>query len=161
MTIHLTCEETGLLVSGKTFEVKETIKSLGGKWDAVRRIWTLPLELDTDEIRTRLGAMLQSKEVRMVTAAKACTVTAAAERHTKAVKKKEKQRAKAEAEHRKLVEWCLADTSGKYSWVCCEQCEIVDFKRGQTSCMAHAHWNGESWCSFRVFGSVYNGMCQS
>ena len=61
------------------------------------------------------------------------------------------------AKNLELVKWCLADTTGKYSWVCCEQCEIVDLKKGHSSCRAHAHWDGQSWCCFRVFGSLYTG----
>lgn len=160
MAIHLTREETQLVISGKTFEVKETIKSLGGKWDAARRCWTLPLELDTEETRVRLGALTQAEEERIVAAAasaRAVVEAAEVERHERAAKKEEKRRANAAAKNLELVKWCLADTSGKYSWVCCEQCEIVDLKKGHSSCRAHAHWDGQSWCTFRVFGSVYTG----
>jgi hypothetical protein len=158
--IHLTREQTQLVVTGKTFELKEKIKALGGRWDAVRRIWTLPLDKDTDETRARLGALTKQQQEAIeasAAAARAAVEATAAERHAKAVKKEEKRRAKVAADNRKLLEWCLADTSGKYSWVCCEQCEIVDFHKGHTSCRAHAHWDGQSWCSFRVFGSVYTG----
>ena len=181
MAIHLTREETQLVVSGKTFEVKETIKSLGGKWDGARRIWTLPLELDTEETRTRLGAL--TKRQQEVAEAAAAAAEAAAEaayglsdaavaaaarkaadavkraekRRVEAVERAEKRRAALAAKNLELVKWCLADTSGKYSWVCCEQCEIVDLQKGHSSCRAHAHWDGQSWCSFRVFGSVYTG----
>ena len=160
MAIYLTREQTQLVVSGKTFEVKETIKSLGGKWDAARRCWTLPLELDTEETRTRLGALTKEQEEvaeAAVAAWREEVLRAEAETRAKRVKKEEKRRAKAAADNLELVKWCLADTSGKYSWVCCEQCEIVDLKKGQSSCRAHAHWDGQSWCTFRIFGSVYTG----
>ena len=172
MAIRLTREETQLVVSGKTFEAKETIKSLGGKWDAARRCWTLPLHLDTEETRVRLGVLTKHQE-EVAQAAVAswrhqvaeAAVAAwredmlAAEKAARAaaVKKEEKRRAAAAAKNLELVKWCLADTSGKYSWVCCEQCEIVDFHKGHTSCRAHAHWDGQSWCSFRIFGSLYTG----
>ena len=149
MAIYLTREQTQLVVSGKTFEVKETIKTLGGKWDPARRCWTLPLELDTEETRTRLGAL--TKQVEEVAEA------AAAERRAKAPEMAKKRRTTAAAKNLDLVKWCLADKTGKYSWVCCQQCEIVDLKKGHISCRAHAHWDGQSWCSFRVFGSVYTG----
>jgi hypothetical protein len=160
MAIRLTREETQLVVSGKTFEVKETIKSLGGKWDAARRSWTLPLALDTDETRIRLGALTRQQEEvaeAAVAAWREEVLAAEKERRAKAAKKEEKRRAALAAKNLELVKWCLADTSGKYSWVCCENCEIVDLKKGHTSCRAHAHWDGQSWCSFRVFGSVYTG----
>lgn len=160
MAIHLTREQTQLVVTGKTFEVKETIKELGGRWDAVRRIWTLPLDKDTDETRARLGALTKQQEEvaeAAVAAWREEVLRAEAETRAKRVKKEEKRRATAAAKNLELVKWCLADTSGKYSWVCCEQCEIVDFHKGHTSCRAHAHWDGQSWCSFRIFGSLYTG----
>ena len=160
MAIHLTREQTQLVVTGKTFEVKETIKELGGRWDAVRRIWTLPLDKDTEETRTRLGALTKQQEEvaeAAVAAWREEVLRAEAETRAKRVKKEEKRRATAAAKNLELVKWCLADTSGKYSWVCCEQCEIVDFHKGHTSCRAHAHWDGQSWCSFRIFGSLYTG----
>ena len=160
MAIHLTREQTQLVVTGKTFEVKETIKELGGRWDAVRRIWTLPLDKDTEETRARLGALTKQQEEvaeAAVAAWREEVLRAEAETRAKRVKKEEKRRATAAAKNLELVKWCLADTSGKYSWVCCENCEIVDLQKGHSSCRAHAHWDGQSWCSFRVFGSVYTG----
>jgi len=145
MPLYMTREETRLVISGNTFEAKEAIKELGGRWDAPRRIWTLPLEMDTEETRTRLGAI------------KPPLVLSEDERRAAAAEKEQKRRAAAAAKNRELVQSCLADKSGKYWWVCCDKCEIVDFKKGHTSCRAHAHWDGQSWCSFRIFGSLYTG----
>jgi hypothetical protein len=158
MAIHVTREETQLVLTGKTFDLKEKIKSLGGKWNPERRVWTLPLAMDTDEVRTQLGALTQAEEERIVAAASAARAAVElAERRAASGGQARLKRSKAAAKNRELVEWCLADTSGKYSWVCCHQCEIVDLKRGHTSCRAHAHWDGQSWCSFRIFGSLYTG----
>lgn len=156
MPIQVTREETQIVLTGKTFEVKEKIKSLGGKWNPERRVWTLPLAMDTDELRTQLGALTQAQEERIVAAASALEVAEAERRATSGGQARLK-RSKAAAKNRELVEWCLADTTGKYSWVCCHQCEIVDLKKGHSSCRAHAHWDGQSWCSFRIFGSLYTG----
>ena len=157
-------EETQLIVSGKTFDAKETIKALGGKWDPKRRVWTLPLAMDTEDTRVRLGIMSveekRQQEERLEgirQAVRAHAEILEAERREKLSKKAEKERIKASAANRALVQQCLADTTGKYSWVCCDKCEIVDFRKGQTSCSAHAHWDGQSWCSFRIFGLVYTG----
>jgi hypothetical protein len=150
MAIHVKREETQIVLTGKTFDVKEKIKSLGGKWDPDRRVWTLPLAMDTDELRTQLGALTQAEEARVV-----ATVEVVEPRAVSGGQARVK-RSKA-AKNLELVKWCLADTTGKYSWVCCEQCEIVDLKKGHSSCRAHAHWDGQSWCSFRVFGSLYTG----
>jgi hypothetical protein len=158
--IHFKCEATQLVLTGNTFGVKETIKTLGGQWDAARRVWTLPLEMDTDETRTRLGALTKQQEevAQAATAAwREAVLKAEKESRAKAAKKWEKRRAAEAAKNLELVQWCLADTSGKYTWVCCDKCEIVDFKNGHTSCKVHAHWDGQSWCSFRIFGTLYTG----
>jgi hypothetical protein len=160
MPLYMTREETQLVISGKTFEAKEAIKELGGSWDAARRIWTLPLELDTEETRTRLGVLTERQQEVVDTAMEVwreAVLAAQKESRAKRMKKEEKRRAAEAAKNRELVAWCLADTSGKYSWVCCDQCEIIDLKKGHSSCRAHAHWDGQSWCSFRIFGSLYTG----
>lgn len=167
MPVYIKKEETQLVVSGKTFPVREKIRGLGGRWDPVRHVWTLPLELDDEQTRIHLGALTKAEEERAAAAAAAAAERMAdtraafealqAERVAKWAKKEEKRRAKAAVDNLEAVKRCLADTSGKYSWVCCEQCEIVDFKKGHTSCMAHAHWDGQSWCSFRIFGALYTG----
>ena len=155
MPIHVTREETQIVLTGKTFDVKDKIKSLGGKWNPERRVWTLPLTMDTDELRTQLGALTQAQEEQRTVVTHTALEIAEAER--RAANQARLKRSKAAAKNRELVEWCLADTSGKYSWVCCHQCEIVDLKKGHSSCRAHAHWDGQSWCSFRIFGSLYTG----
>jgi hypothetical protein len=161
MSVYFKREETQLIVVGKTFPVKEKIRGLGGRWDPVRGVWTLPLDLDTDEARIHVGALTKADEARPATERMANTRAAAEamkeERQAKVAKKEEKRRANAAAKNLELVKWCLADTSGKYSWVCCEKCEILDLKKGHISCRAHAHWDGQSWCSFRIFGSLYTG----
>jgi hypothetical protein len=160
MSVYVKREETQLIVTGKTFPVREKIRGLGGRWDPVRGLWTLPLELNEEEARTHLGAVTKADEERaaqLAADARAAVEEIEAERRRKWAKKEEKRRAKAAADNFELVKKCLADTSGKYSWVCCENCEIVDFRKGHTSCMAHAHWDGQSWCSFRIFGSLYTG----
>jgi hypothetical protein len=150
MAIHVKREETQIVLTGKTFDVKEKIKSLGGKWDPDRRVWTLPLAMDTDELRTQLGALTHAEEARVVATVEVVEPRAVSSGQARVKRSKT-------AKNLELVKWCLADTTGKYSWVCCEQCEIVDLKKGHSSCRAHAHWDGQSWCSFRVFGSLYTG----
>ena len=145
MAIYFNREETQFVLTGKTFDLKEKIKALGGKWNPERRIWTLPLGIDMDEIQTHLGTLKPVEEIPQIPT------------RGKLIERAQKKRLAAKAKDLELVKWCLADTSGKYSWVCCEKCEIVDFKKGHSSCMAHAHWDGQSWCSFRIFGSLYTG----
>ena len=154
-------EATQLVLTGKTFDVKESIKGLGGKWNPFRRVWTLPLEADTDEVRTQLGAWTRSEEETAEVAMKAAAAAAVAaveavmatQRATaaKAAAKRERQRASEKDRVRRSVE------SGDYPWICCENCEVIDWVNRHTSCRVHAHWDGQSWCTFRINGSLYTG----
>lgn len=38
-------QSRGLVASGNTFAVRETLKSLGGRWDAQLKVWTFPFEV--------------------------------------------------------------------------------------------------------------------
>lgn len=154
-------EESQLVLNGNTFDVKEIIKALGGKWNPARRVWTLPLDLDTDETRARLGALSRNDQelLEEATKAAAAALTAAAEaaaakKHAKAellASKIAKLRATEKERVRRSVE------SGSYPWICCENCEVIDWNKKHTSCRVHAHWDGQSWCSFRINGTLYTG----
>ena len=163
--IHFHREATHLILTGKTFDAKEAIKSLGGRWNPLRRVWTLPLEADTDEVRVHLGAWTRSEEEDAKEAMKAAAAAAVAAveevmatQRAKAAKAaanlaaKNKRKAEAEKERVRL---CVE--SGNYSWICCENCEVVDWAKRHTSCRVHAHWDGQSWCTFRINGVLYTG----
>ena len=154
-------EESQLVLNGSTFDVKEIIKALGGKWNPARRVWTLPLDLDTDETRARLGALSRNDQelLEEATKAAAAALTAAAEaaaakKHAKAELLASKI-AKLRATEKLRVERCVA--SGNYTWICCDNCEVIDWNKKHTSCRAHAHWDGQSWCTFRINGTLYTG----
>ena len=151
-------ETTQLVLTGKTFDVKETIKGLGGKWDARRRVWTLPLEADTDELRAHLGALTRAEQETAEEAMKAAAHAAVAAveavfeaQHTKAAAKRRRVWEAEKERVRRSVE------SGSYPWICCENCEVIDWVNRHTSCRVHAHWDGQSWCSFRINGTLYTG----
>jgi hypothetical protein len=156
--IHFHREPTQLVLTGKTFDVKETIKGLGGKWDARRRVWTLPLEADTDEVRKHLGAWTMAEEETAEEAMKAAAHAAVAAvealmdaQHAKAAAKRRRVWEAEKGRVRRSVE------SGGYPWICCENCEVIDWVNRHTSCRVHAHWDGQSWCSFRINGTLYTG----
>lgn len=52
MTIHL---------SGKTYDFKETIKSIGGKWDRENKIWKIPSRPENIEL---VKSMITKKTIR-------------------------------------------------------------------------------------------------
>ena len=151
-------EASQLVLTGKTFDVKESIKGLGGKWNPFRRVWTLPLEADTDEVRAYLGAFTRAEEetaeeaMKVAAAAAVAAVEAVFEaQHAKAAAKRERMRKSEKVRVRRSLE------SGGYPWICCENCEVIDWVKRHTSCRVHAHWDGQSWCTFRINGSLYTG----
>ena len=156
--IHFHREATHLILTGKTFDAKEAIKSLGGRWNPARRVWTLPLEADTDEVRVHLGAWTISEEEDAEDAMKAAAAAAVAAVEevmaTQRAKAAAKHERKAKAEKERVR---LCAESGNYNWICCENCEVVDWAKRHTSCRVHAHWDGQSWCTFRINGSLYTG----
>lgn len=159
--ITISREATQLILSGKTFDAKEAIKAFGGKWNPARRVWTLPLEADSDELRAHLGARTMAEQETAEDAMKAAAAAAVAAveavfeaQRAKAAKqaaKLERQRAAEKERVRLCVE------SGNYWWICCENCEVIDWNKRHTSCRVHAHWDGQSWCTFRINGALYTG----
>jgi hypothetical protein len=150
----MTREASQLVLGGKTYDVKDAIKALGGHWNPARRVWTLPLHLDTDETRARLGA-LSRNEQEVLDFATAAAFAAAEEMMAKQRAKAALKAAKLRAAEKLRVQECVA--SGNYPWICCDKCEVIDWDNRHTSCLAHAHWDGQSWCCFRVNGTLYTG----
>ena len=63
MAYYIKRDKSQLIVSGKTFEMKETIKSIGGRWDPARRIWTIPMAVVTSAaVLARLSAFANLEE---------------------------------------------------------------------------------------------------
>ena len=154
--ISIIRENEKLIVSGKTFDIKDKIKELGGRWDPVLRAWSLPLEMDTEDTRTRLGVATTEAEERLKAERKA-------EREEKKRKVAYRQtpegQAEARAAARGVIKSCLAEKAktGKFHWICCEECEVIDWQRQHTACNACRVWDGQSWSSFFVRGSLYTG----
>ena len=151
--LSFTRGQTNLIIGGKTFYAKESIKALGGKWDSHSVSWTLPIEIDTENLRRELEEASTSAK--------------------KAIKKKGKEERKAQKAYeaspegidaaadakRETVRRCFEEkqATGAYWWLCCWECEVVDWKRHHTSCMKCAEWDGYSWNSFRINGSIFTG----
>ena len=64
--------DANLGIGGKTFDVKEDIKQLGGIWDGMKKIWLMPSQEALDKVKGRMG---------METSAPAETQPEAAPRH--------------------------------------------------------------------------------
>ena len=51
--------ESNLQLSGKTFPVKEAIKTLGGRWNPTLSVWTFPLSSNESEILSSLESAVK------------------------------------------------------------------------------------------------------
>ena len=47
--------EEGLVVKGKTFDVKDYIKQLGGIWDSMNKQWLMPDKDSVDNVLEEMG----------------------------------------------------------------------------------------------------------
>lgn len=145
--------EATLIISGKTFYAKEAIKAVGGKWDPSTCSWMLPVHIDSDMLRKDLvekAAATEKAEKKKEKEAKAAA-------RAYAISPEGIAEAKAAAKERIL--WALEQKKkdGSYHWICCEECNVIDWTRQHTSCRACADWDGQSWNSFCVRGRRYTG----
>ena len=138
--------DKNIVISGKTFYAKDAIKAVGGKWDATSQNWTISSDTTAEVLN---GLEDSAKEVKKK------------EKDDKAVAlaytKSPEGIAAAKEGERKHMLACLEDKTGAYHWICCEKCEVIDWGRQHTSCMACAQWSGQSWNSFCVRGRPYTG----
>ena len=129
--------EKGIVVTGKTFDVKDILKAHGASWDSQMAAWVFRGQGDVEAVRAAVTA-----EVDAAVAAKKITL-AAAKAHRAWLKTPAGQ-AHAVAEAR---------AAGAY-WICCDKCKVIDWERQHTSCTACVR---QSTSSFRVRGVVYTG----
>jgi len=136
------------VITGKTFYAKEAIKAAGGKWDPTTNRWIISGDVNLWVLKGIEEAAKDSLKKEKDDAAQA----AAFARSPAGI-------AAAVAEERKHILACLAQKKkdGSYNWICCEKCEVIDWKRQHTSCQACVEWGGQGWNTFRVRGSIYTG----
>ena len=142
--------QTYLAIGGKTFHAKEVIKSLGGKWDPIMYAWLLPSAHDNEEFRKTLqhkasvaeNAAKLNMEMKHEAEAKAM----AERQHLADAEKMVPPEAKA-----RVIE-CLEmkKKTGAYSWICCEDCTVINWQRQTTCCTTCGY-------TFRARGMVYTG----
>lgn len=125
------------IVSGfDTFAVKETIKSLGGKWDPLAKTWSIVAE----DISVLDAAAKELSETRVAAKKYAASPEGRA------------------ATYKAQFEAALAlKATGAYHWICCDKCVVVDWGRQHTTCDACAVNCGPYKNSFRVRGMIYTG----
>ena len=130
-TMKLTIQKEGdlLVARGSTYDLKEQLKLYGGRWNPELRAWTLPAHLDIKATAASLNAVLEAEKL-----------------------KKKLLIAMSQTPEAKKAYVVEALAAGA-SWICCENCQVIDWKRQHTSCQAHAV-DGNS---FRVRGGLYTG----
>jgi hypothetical protein len=149
--LKFTTSATSLLISGKTFHIKDILKSpsLQGQWDPRNNQWILPIEVDTKELRKNLRAAAKGAKEKLKEEQIAQKLFDASPEGVAAKKAKD----------REIVKNCLEmkKTTGAYHWICCEECEVVDWGRQHTYCDACADNNGFFKNGFSVRGRRYTG----
>lgn len=130
------------IVAGKTFYVKERLKKAGARWNPTGSFWTLPITVATQCLLTELNEI----------------VVAAIKAEKEADKKKREEAAALQAFYKtpagKEQWWAeIQQAKSVYSFICCEQCEVIDWERQHTSCKACGH-DGNT---FFVRGILYTG----
>jgi len=141
MALHFKNNDKSLMITGKTFDIKDIIKAHGGRWDSQKLSWSVPIEKDSAEFRASLLHDLSA-------AVKARGAAAAAER---AYSRSPEGIAAAKANERAIVKRLAEQGS---SWICCENCTVLDWARQHTTCDACAAEYGHSFC---VRGIIYTG----
>ena len=140
-TLLFTTTATQLIVTGKTFPIKDAIKALGGIWNSPR--WLIPLNADSPLTRARLVENCRLALIAEKEAEKAAEKARLAYIYSPAA-------VKAALEKK---------AAGDYSlhWICCEQCVVIDWSRQHTSCQACGHDNGMWKETFFVRGRLRTG----
>ena len=134
-------------MKGKTYDVKEQLKANGGRWNAQVNGWMFRDCTDVEELRSRLEevveqVMLEKKRARKVELAER-------KMHREWLRTPEGM-AYTAAEERTRVAAAVAAGS---PWICCAECEVIDWQRQTSSCQVHAV-DGNT---FRVRGNIYTG----
>jgi len=139
--------DTHLLIGGKTFYIKTDIKKHGGTWSPKAKTWTLPLLLDTEDFRANLSLALKEG----IKKEKDDAAAAAAFDASPEGKKKQMEQVLA------LKNSTNFEVAMNYSFICCKDCKVLDWKRKTTTCEAHKVWTGQGYSSMFVNGRLRTG----
>ena len=128
-TLHFTPQEANqrVRVSGKTFHVRNELKSVGGVWDPATTSWTIPFAAYSTVLRDELNALVRKILTDQKADAARQKAFAASPEGIAAAKEQEKQR----------VIDALKDRE-RYFWICCEDCRVLSWQTKHTACKTHA-----------------------
>jgi hypothetical protein len=152
VSIYASETPSGVCVTGyDTYALKEHIKAAGGKWNAETKSWLVQKEGVADVLKAA-----QELSVTRDSEKKAAR-QAAKEKRAFDLTPEGRAQAVKEAKARVLAALELKKNTGAYHWICCEECEVIDWGRGHTSCKACAEGEGVYRNTFRVRGRIYTG----
>jgi hypothetical protein len=139
------------------------LKRYGGIWNTEKKIWVFPSAANQEHLRTSILDDIEDDNILERAAALKREEQAKEERKkaraaTKALKLwKESPEGKAALALEEREKVRQAKAAGTH-WICCEECEVIDWKRQFTSCKIHCVDHGGGWIdSFRVRGCIYTG----
>jgi len=115
-----------VIVSGNTYDVRNDLKKIGGVWNPKTSLWSIPTTADTPELRQELEALVTQKKKEEAASKKAARLYA----------KSPEGKAAAAAEEKLRIKAAVAAGS---TWICCENCEVIDWDRHHTSCATCGH----------------------
>jgi hypothetical protein len=140
-TLLFTTTAKNLMVTGKTFPIKEKLKELGGIWKSPA--WHLPLNADSPLTRAIL--------------VESCRRAIIDEK--KAVAAAQKSRLAYLFSPEAVKDALKAKKAGDHSlhWICCDHCVVLDWESQHTSCEACGHDNGMWKETFFVRGRLRTG----
>ena len=132
-TITLTRTDKGIVVGGKTYDVKDILRTAGARWDYAQSVWIFRGADDIQHIKNTLCDAVED-----------CV---AAQRKREAWLKAEEKayaewlnsdagRAFIAAKARRAVAACVGKPG--FHWICCKECVVIDERRRHTSCDACA-----------------------
>jgi hypothetical protein len=129
--------DTNLGISGKTYTLRQYLKSIGAMWEPMTSTWLLCISKDTPEFRKMIQQKLDDSLNAEKEEKKMKNISSQSIHHNNAfflnaLKAKEKN-------------------PSLYSWICCDKCIVMDWRRKHTVCEACSCYG------FRVRGMVYTG----
>jgi hypothetical protein len=125
-SLYFSCTDDSVLISGKTFNIKDRLKEVGGRWNPKTSLWSIPTIADTPEVRQELETLATQKKKDEAATKKAARLYA----------KSPEGKAAAAAEDKLRIKAAVAAGS---TWICCENCEVIDWDRHHTSCATCGH----------------------
>ena len=143
-----------LTLSGyDTFALKDAIKAVGGNWQKDTKTWVIVTPTDLSPLISAALSLSQLRDQE----AKDKRIAAKAKREFDATPEGQ---AEIKAAAKVLVlNALIAKNKGNHSyhWICCEHCIVIDWARQHTSCKPCGSFDGQSWNTFRVRGSIFTG----